>query len=123
MIRLLIGASEIVGELTTGVPVIETSMTLRPDVLVLDLNLPDPSGFAACQEFVGTTPGVRVIILTALNDPKIEREAYRRGVSGFAGKWQMGVQLLPTVQRVWSDDAINSRNPAARYMGDCQGDA
>src|SRR5262245_35761016 len=104
VVRLLTGSCDIVGEISSGLVVIESAKTLRPDVVVLDLNLPDASGFDLCQELVGTVSGIRVVILTALSEPEIEQEAYRRGAVAFVGKWTMADQLQPTIQRIWQGD-------------------
>jgi DNA-binding NarL/FixJ family response regulator len=103
VVRLLKATCDIVGEVTSGLRVIDSAKRLRPDIVVLDLNLPDANGFDVCRELMATVPGVRVVILTALTDPETEEETHRRGASAFVSKWQMADQLVPTIQRVWCD--------------------
>jgi DNA-binding NarL/FixJ family response regulator len=102
--RLLQPACIVVGEFTSGRLAIDGAKRIQPDVVVLDLNLPDASGFELCAELLEAVPGVRVVITTALTDRKIEDEAFRRGASAFVVKWQMADHLLSTVYRIWRDD-------------------
>ena len=103
VVRLLKASCDIVAEITTGLPVIDSAKKLQPNVVVLDLNLPDASGFDLCSELLEAVPAARVVIMTALTDPEIEQEAFRRGASAFVGKWQMADKLLPTIQRICGD--------------------
>ena len=102
--RLLKPACDIVGEITSGRAVIDSAKKLRPDVVVLDLNLGDASGLELCPAILDAVPGVRVVILTAFTDPEIEYEAFRRGASAFVTKENMGEQLLTTIRRMWGDE-------------------
>lgn len=101
--QLLTTTCDVVGEVADGSLVIETAVRVRPDIIVLDVNLPGRNGLDLCQELVGISPPVRVVILTALTAPEIEREAYRRGAFACVSKWQMADQLVQVIQRAWDD--------------------
>ena len=109
VVRLLKADCDIVGALTSGQAVLERARQLRPDVVVLDVNLGDASGLDVCPALVSAIPGVRVVILTALADPEIEQEAFRRGAAAFVSKWQMAEQLLTTILRLGDDRTADTR--------------
>ena len=108
VVQLLKADCQIVGALTSGHAVLERTRQLRPDAVVLDLNLGNANGLDVCSKIVATVPGARVVILTALVDPEVEREALRRGAAAFVSKWQMADQLLTTIQRLWKDRATDT---------------
>jgi two-component system nitrate/nitrite response regulator NarL len=58
----------------------------RPDVIVLDLGLPDRSGLAVGREILETWPEAKLMVLTALDDPKAVEEAMRAGFRGYLTK-------------------------------------
>ena len=96
--RILAPTCDIVGAITYGVLAIKTASTLQPDVIMLDVNMPDINGLDLCRELVDTLPGIRVVILTTLTEEEVEQEAYRRGASAFVRKRDMA-ERLPLVIR------------------------
>jgi two-component system nitrate/nitrite response regulator NarL len=58
----------------------------RPDVILLDLGLPDRSGLAVGREILESWPEAKVMVLTALDDPKAVEEASRAGFHGYLTK-------------------------------------
>ena len=107
--RLLKPTCEIVGAIANPLLAIETVLTLRPDVVVLDLNMPEVNGFALCRQIVESVPAVRVVILTGLprdetTDDEIEREAYCRGASACVRKLDMAERLPATIRLLFDDE-------------------
>lgn len=74
---------EIVGEAGTVAGALEAGVRLQPDVALLDVRLPDGSGFEACRKLHALTPPVRVIILTAFADEEIVMQAIGSGAEGY----------------------------------------
>ena len=63
-----IAGTEVVGEAADGVAAVEQSVALQPDVVVMDLDLPELDGVAATRQIVATSPHVGVLVLTMFGD-------------------------------------------------------
>jgi two-component system response regulator DesR len=74
---------EVVGEVVSGVEIVPTVLAVRPDVAVLDIDLPERDGLEAAAELRTVAPDCRVLILTGLNRPGQLRRALRARVAGF----------------------------------------
>ncbi len=77
---------EVAGEAGGGVAATEQARSLEPDVVLMDLSMPDLDGIEAMKEIHKTRPDLPVVILTAHADTGVEREARRAGASGFLAK-------------------------------------
>lgn len=74
---------EVVGEAGTVAGALEAAEKMKPDVVLLDVRLPDGSGFEACRNLHKLTPPVKVIILTAFADDEIVMQAIGSGAEGY----------------------------------------
>ncbi len=90
----MVDAIEVVGEAGGGVAATEQARTLDPDLIIMDLSMPDLDGIEAMRQIHGERPDLPVVILTAHADPGVEREAREAGASGFLAK---GVALKDLV--------------------------
>jgi DNA-binding NarL/FixJ family response regulator len=95
---------EVAGEAGGGVAAAEQVEALEPDLVLMDLSMPDLNGIDAMRRIHTKQPGLPVVILTAHADAGIEREARQAGASGFLAK---GTPL---------DDIIVVLNDAARTI-------
>jgi len=77
---------EVAGEAGGGVAACEEADQLEPDVILMDLSMPDLSGIDAMKVIHETKPDMPVVILTAHADPGVERAAREAGASGFLAK-------------------------------------
>ncbi len=77
---------EVAGEAGGGRAAAEQAEALEPDLVLMDLSMPDISGIEAMQQIHRRNPDLPVVILTAHADPGIEREARAAGASGFLAK-------------------------------------
>jgi DNA-binding NarL/FixJ family response regulator len=82
----LVGDVEIVGEADSGVAGARAAMTSDPDLVLMDLSMPDLDGIEAMRRIHSRKPDLPVVILTAHADPGVEREARDAGASGFLAK-------------------------------------
>ena len=88
----------------------------RPDVILMDIGLPGESGLQVGARVVKVYPEIRVIALTALNDPKILEEAMRVGFSGFLTKDTHISRLVAAIRMVAEGEVIIPKK-LARGMG------
>jgi two-component system response regulator DevR len=74
---------EVVGEAGTVAEAIATALRLEPDVVLLDIRLPDGPGFKACREITLRLPGARVLMLTAFTNDNYIEDAIASGACGY----------------------------------------
>jgi DNA-binding NarL/FixJ family response regulator len=113
---------EVVGEAGSGHEVIELARSLRPDVILMDIRMPDLDGLAATR-LIGADPdlaGIRVLVLTTFEIDEYVYGALRAGASGFLGKGAQPGQLLDAIRTVHAGDALLSpaatRSLIARFL-------
>lgn len=70
----------------------------KPDVLVLDINMPDGSSLPAIPELRAELPGTQVVVLTMQGEPAFAREAMRAGALGYVLKQSAGTELVEAVR-------------------------
>ena len=100
----LVGDIEVAGEAGGGVAACEGAEELKPDVVLMDLSMPDLSGIDAMKKIHETQPRLPVVILTAHADEGVERAAREAGASGFLAKGT-GLQDLVGVLHSAADTA------------------
>ena len=77
---------EVAGQAGGGLAACQEAEQLDPDVIIMDLSMPDLSGIEAMKRIHERRPGLPVVILTAHADDGTEREAREAGASGFVAK-------------------------------------
>lgn len=77
---------EVAGEAGGGVAAAKRADELEPDLVLMDLSMPDLNGIDAMRRIHSKQPGLPVVILTAHADAGVEREARKAGASGFLAK-------------------------------------
>ena len=97
--RLLALDCEIVGSVADGSALLETAQRLQPDVIVLDVNLPNVRSLEACREITRMNPEIKVIMFTAVGDPNASEAFLEAGASAFMSK-TASVDLLSTIKRL-----------------------
>jgi two-component system NarL family response regulator len=98
--RLLALDCEVVGTVTDGSDLLAAAQRLRPDVIVLDLNLPHVHGLEACRQITRAHPEIKVIVFTAMGGPDISELSFAAGASAFVSKLAFANELLSTVKRL-----------------------
>ena len=101
--RLLAFDCEVLGTVADGSAVLAAVQRLRPDVVVLDLNLPNVHGLDACLQITQALPELRVVVFTAMNDPDVRQRCFDVGAAAFVHKGGGDVGLLATVKRLCDD--------------------
>jgi len=91
---------EVVAEVGRGDEVVEAARRHRPDVALLDVEMPGLDGIAATRALRGALPGCRVLVVTTFGRPGYLRRALEAGASGFVVKDTPARQLADAVRRV-----------------------
>lgn len=91
---------EIAGEVGTAADAITAVAELQPDVVLMDIRLPDQSGIAACATITGRWPQTRVIMLTSYADDKTIRQAQQAGACCFIPKVVGNQALIEALERM-----------------------
>jgi two-component system response regulator NreC len=95
---------ELVGEASGGYETIDLVEKTRPDVLVLDLSMPDLDGIAVTRQIKPQFPNVHILILTIHEDQALLREAIKAGASGYILKHAAEAELIAAIQRILRGD-------------------
>src|SRR4030095_13536170 len=91
---------EVVGEAATGAEAVSAAELLEPDLVLLDISLPDMNGFQVSHRIRQVSPDSRIIFVTANNSRMIARAALSDGAMGFVSKQNAVVELLPAIRAV-----------------------
>lgn len=103
--RLLSLDCDVVGTVMDAVSALEATGRLQPDVVVLDMNLPDGHGLDVCRQIAQAHPGTKVIVFTAINDQATRELALAAGASAFVSKLATEELLIAIESCMRSDQA------------------
>jgi len=95
---------ELVGEASGGEEALRLVENLNPDILVLDLSMPDMDGIQVTKRVHATAPDVRILILTVHEDEALLREAIRAGAAGYILKHAAEEELISAINMVQMGD-------------------
>jgi DNA-binding NarL/FixJ family response regulator len=101
--RVLALDCEVVGAVADGGAVLEAAQRLLPDVIVVDLNLPNVNGLEACHQITQLNPEAKVVVFSAWNDPDVKQRSFDVGASAFVCKGTGDGDLLSTIKRLCGD--------------------
>lgn len=104
---------ELVGEASRAEEALEMAVRLRPDLLLLDIDLPGMTGLEAVRELAPRLPDTRVVMLTVSVDRRDLLDAVRHGAGGYLTKDLSGEALLRAVRGIRRGDLPMSRAHAA----------
>ena len=108
---------EVVGEAHDIAAAVELAASTGPDVVIMDLNLPDGSGIDATRQILAVDPGVRVLVMTMAADDDAVVAAMRAGARGYVVKGAGRTDLIQAVRTVVAGGAVFSPTVADR-LGD-----
>lgn len=94
---------EIVGEGSDGLDAIEMSADLQPDIVLLDLGLPEVNGFEAAREIRRVSSGSRIVFLSQTRNQDLVNEAQKVGAQGFVSKMDAAYELVPAMKAALAD--------------------
>jgi len=118
LIELLTGEPgiEIVGQAATGRQAVERALQLAPDVVLMDVRMPDLDGISATRELSRVVPEAKVIILTTFEQDDYIFGALRAGASGFLLKRTRPEELIAAVHTVAAGDSLLSPSVTRRVI-------
>jgi DNA-binding NarL/FixJ family response regulator len=90
----------IVSEASDGVEAIANAKQYQPDVILLDLSMPQLNGLAATPVIKEVAPNTQILIVTDHESPAFVRQAFTAGASGFLPKADLGKELVMAVRKV-----------------------
>jgi len=107
---------EIVGQASTGREAVEQARRLAPDVVVMDVRMPDIDGIAATSELSRAAPEAKVLILTTFEQDDYIFGALRAGASGFLLKRARPEELIAAVHTIAAGDSLLSPSVTRRVI-------
>ncbi|MFC6159328.1 response regulator transcription factor [Kribbella jiaozuonensis] len=107
---------EVVGVASTGREAVREVITSRPDVAVLDLQMPDLDGFAATRELARSAPDTAVLVLTMFEDDDSVFAAMRAGARGYLVKGAEQEEIARAIRAVAAGEAIFGPGVARRVL-------
>ena len=97
---------EVIGEATRGAEAVSLAGDLAPDLVLLDLELPDIEGLSVLAHLRDAHPGLPVLVVTMHQDPELMRRAVQAGAAGYVLKGVDRRELLAGVRAVCSGGSV-----------------
>jgi RNA polymerase sigma factor (sigma-70 family) len=107
---------DVVGEASNGRTAVQRVLELRPDVVLMDVRMPDLDGISATREVVAASPEAKVVILTTFEQDDYIFGALNAGASGFLLKRTSPEELLAAIHSVAAGDSLLSPSVTRRVI-------
>jgi DNA-binding NarL/FixJ family response regulator len=91
---------QVVSEVSDGIVAVQKATELRPDVILLDIGLPNLDGIEAARRIRQVCPDSKIIFLSADNSADVVQAALSTGAHGFVHKARATIELLPAIETV-----------------------
>ena len=115
-LALELGGMEVVGTAGTMTEAVDAARRLKPDVMVMDIQLPDGTGIAATRAVLDVAPTTGVLMLTMLDAPDTLHAAIQAGARGYVVKGATRDQIVRAVAAVASGEAIFGASIASHVL-------
>jgi DNA-binding NarL/FixJ family response regulator len=107
---------EVVGQASTGREAVEQARRLAPDVVLMDVRMPDVDGISATRELSRVAPEAKILILTTFEQDDYVFGALRAGASGFLIKRTRPEELIAAVHSIAAGDSLLSPSVTRRVI-------
>ena len=97
---------QVVAEATNGVDAVTLALDLKPDLMVLDLTMPELNGLAAASRILASWPEARILILTVHESEQLVREVIAAGAQGYVLKSDAGRILMAALETLLEDGSF-----------------
>jgi len=117
-LRMLLQSAEdieVVGEAPTGPETVQMAAELWPDVILLDINMPDVNGIEAARRILAAYPSVAILVITMIDDDTVF-SAMRAGARGYLLKGAEGEETLRAIRAVANGEVIFGPSIAERML-------
>jgi DNA-binding NarL/FixJ family response regulator len=108
----------VVGEAENGRQALERALALQPDVVLMDVQMPEVNGVAATAQISQALPGTRVILLTTFDYDEYVFEGMKAGARGYLLKDMAMAELLSTIRRIHAGESIVQPSVATRLIAE-----
>ncbi len=109
---------QVVGQASNGQEAIDLALKLRPDVILMDMQMPVLNGVGATRRLKGLLPDCRIIVLTTFDDKEYIFDALRAGAMGYLLKDVGSVQLAESIRRTARGESILDPSVAAKVVAE-----
>jgi DNA-binding NarL/FixJ family response regulator len=106
----------VAGEAANGRDAVELAAALKPDLVVLDLTMPELNGLEAARKIISANPAARVLILTAHESEQLVREVLSAGAQGYVLKSDAGRILIAALQSLLDGRSFFTSNVARMVL-------
>ncbi|HWH32285.1 MAG TPA: response regulator transcription factor [Egibacteraceae bacterium] len=107
---------EVVAEAGTAADGVAKARAIRPDVVVMDVRLPDESGVVACRDIRSALPDTAVLMLTSFSDDQALFDSIMAGAAGYVLKQIKGGELVDGIRRVAAGESLLDPAVTARVL-------
>lgn len=107
---------EYVGEAADGIEAVRQAESLQPDVVLMDVNMPELDGIEATRQILANSPSINVLVLTMFQDDNSVFAAMRAGARGYLLKGARHDEMLRAIRAVGNGEAIFSPAIALRMI-------
>lgn len=111
---------KVVGEATDGKEAVTLAIELQPDVILMDMVMPNMDGVSAIKEIMQKMSGARILVLTSFGEEERISEAIRAGALGYLLKDSSPDQLFQAIRNVAEGNLSLSQNLALKLMQELQ---
>jgi two-component system response regulator DevR len=111
------GGLTVVGQATTAAEAIQLIFTVKPDMVLLDVTLPDGSGAKVCRTVQARLPWIRVLMMTSLDDQEVLQASLQAGAAGVALKGIRAPALIAAVRAVAAGRSLHQQTDSSGFLG------
>lgn len=100
----------IVGEANNGIQAIKLAEVLQPDVILMDIEMPEMSGIQACQEIKQKLPSVKIVIISMHHEKQLIKKLIELGADGYLLKNSQQTEVMEAIEKVLRNQSYFSQD-------------